>query len=110
MSIGYSSHGVFCSIAEILEAEQERENEYTVECITNFLNQNTTKKNSKAIWVAEDPFFCFKMYCLPAMYFNYEDNILKMKFPDWYHNIYAIDLSNMQLVCCDEQGGYLYCA
>ncbi len=108
ISKGYSSHGVFCSLSEVLELEQERGNA-TVDAISGFLKKYPSKKNSKAIWVVNDPFLCFKMYSLLADYYNCEDTILKKQFPNWYYDIHEINLSNMQMVCCDEQGGYLYC-
>ncbi len=107
MKKGYSSHGVFCPLSEILELEQERENA-TTEYIIGFLKSHPSKKERKAIWITNAPFFCFKMYHLSAEYSNYEDSIIKMKFSNWYYDIHTIDLSNMQLVCSDEQGGYLY--
>ncbi len=108
MKIGYSSHGVLCRLSEILKLEQERENA-TTDCIIDFLNRHPSKKTSKAIWITEDPFLCFKMYFLSAEYNNYKDCDINIKFYNWYDDIHAIDLFNMQLVCSDEQGGYLYC-
>lgn len=108
MILGYSSHGVFCSLSEILELEQERENA-TAEYIIDFLKKYPSKRNCKAIWITSEPFLCFKMYSLSADYSNCEDSILKKQFSNWYYDIHEIDLSHMQMVCSDKQGGYLYC-
>ena len=108
-AIGYNSHGVYASLGEIKELETERGNEDVVNVIEAFLEQYPNKKESASIWVMRDAFQCFKQYYLASDFFNRNDDLIQDLFPFWESVIYQIDLQDMQFICEDGDGGYLYC-
>lgn len=103
---GYSSHGHFCSLREVLELEIERGNQ--IEEIKAYLGKFGDKE---AIWVCYDPLVCFRRYCHDSdgmLIGNLTARELIEKFPDYLEQVVEIDLSGMDLICSDSCEGFLY--
>lgn len=105
---GYSSHGHYAPLDEILELETERGNVYTQKAISNFLDDFPMSKNAPAIWVTLDPLQCAKDYVYGSDYHYMNNKLFISTCPEWELELQRIDLSCLKLVCSDTQGGYLY--
>lgn len=105
---GYSSHGHYTTLEEILELETERGNIHTQIAIKRFMILNPSSRYSKAIWVTYNPLQCAKEYLFGSDAYYMTNDIFIREYPEWESLLHSIDLQGLHIVCSDLQGGYLY--
>lgn len=98
--VGFSSHGMWCSLPEILELEWERMNEpFALMEKEHFQNYS----HFEAIWVTRTPEDAFK-YCIPASEFEMTKEELERKYPNYKDSVYKIDLEDVLEVIDTDDG------
>lgn len=100
ITVGYSSHGEFCSLGEIIEVETERDNEP----FTNFSDKDLLGySDCSAIWVTRNPMNAFR-YVLSASEWEMSEEEIIEHYPNWREDIEEIDCTNLYEVSATDDG------
>lgn len=100
IEVGYSSHGNFSALGEIIEIEAERDNEPFI----NFEESDLLGyRDYPAIWVTRSPINAFR-YVLTASEWELSDEELMKTYPNWREDIEEIDCSNLYGVAASDDG------